>query len=325
MRLFKQSCKQSGFSLIEMVVVVGIIGLLIAGSAQMIKPYFRMAQTNLTEKKMENIALSLADFSANYGRLPCPADPGEGNMNFYGTPVNSGAARDQFATNRGCGLNARDYIGIVPFRVLGLNESQVRDNYGNLLTYAVSAAMTEYDATDLATGDVNGVCRTTPVWHDAVTAQNRNVFKARVCCPDLQPNATRHDIVITARAGGTSVFSQANNARVSGNYDLVNRPATTAQAVPGSNRLIAFVLISHGENGDGAFLAQQNMNNKRPITANANAEESENRDDDLDFVSTTRSTADGVVNGNNYFDDIVVWKTNDQLVSIHGNNSCVRP
>ena len=318
-----RSYKQSGFSLIEMVVVVGIIGLLIAGSAQMIKPYFRMAQANLTEKKMENIALALADFSANYGRLPCPADPGETVMRFYGSPVNSGTNRDQFAVNRGCGANARNYIGIVPFRVLGLNESQVRDNYGNLLTYAVSAAMTEYDTTNLATGDVNGVCRT-GVWQE--NGQNKNIFKARVCCPDRQPDATRKDIVInTARTGGASVFSQAANARTSGNYAPANTVATTAQAVPGSNRLIAFVLISHGENGDGAFLAQQNMNNKRPITANTGAEEGENSDDDLDFVSTIRSRAEGAANGDNYFDDIVVWKTNDQLVSIHGNNSCVRP
>lgn len=317
-----RSGKESGFNLIEMAIVVMIIGLLMAGSMYLLKPYLEMSQANLTTKKMENISLALASFAQNYGRLPCPADAAvslTATSPPYGFPVNSGTNGDRFAENN-CGTTTRSHIGIVPFSVLGLTEDQVRDNYGNLITYAVSAAMVEYNFRN-TTGNVNNTCRIDKKWVEA--AVNKNLFKARVCCADRQPSTTKKDILITTRknGAGAQVFTPAAT-RGSGDYGNPNTAVTAPIANPGTNRFIAFVLVSHGQNGDGAFIEQPTAGNeKHAITANAAAEESENRDDDLDFTLAPIIKTDNA----DYFDDILVWKTNDQLISAFGNDSCVRP
>jgi prepilin-type N-terminal cleavage/methylation domain-containing protein len=94
-------------------------------------------------------------------------------------------------------------------------------------------------------------------------------------------------------------------------------PSRTATTTP-VDRLVAFVLVSHGKNGDGAWM--KNTGRRQP-TASSTAQESINRNGGMNFVNTTYSTTDN----NNYFDDAVTFKTNDQLVSEYGNNNCSGP
>ena len=310
-----RSNKESGFSLVEMAIVVFIIGLLTAGAMSMLRPYLEMSQANLTRKKLENISLALSNFAQVYGRLPCPAAPSPG-AEIYGTPRKSGTDGDEVAEHD-CGTTIGSQIGIIPFRALGLDEDQARDNYGNLITYAVSPAMTndDYTLTNMNSGRVHPMCRT-KLWIDEYNV-NKNPLKARVCCPDWDTNDIK---VVDARVGGDSVLGITPRAAA----DNYNSPNSIETAVPQiRNRLIAFVLISHGRNGDAAYL-EPNAGITE-TSAPTNAEESENRNKatntDLNFVSRPIS----LENGNDYFDDIVVWKTNDQLISILGKDSCARP
>jgi hypothetical protein len=74
---------------------------------------------------------------------------------------------------------------------------------------------------------------------------------------------------------------------------------------------LAFVLVSAGENGAGAWALDQ----PRPA-ATASAAEIENSNGDERFVSIPSSQISA-----NYFDDWLVWQTKNNLVSYFGAGS----
>ena len=308
-----KSTNESGFSLVEMAIVVMIIGLLLAGAMFLLKPYLEMSQANLTRKKMENISSALASFAQTYGRLPCPSDADSSASNPpYGSPRRSGSNGLDFVKDN-CGTSMESYVGIIPFRAIGLTEDQVRDNYGNMITYAVSPAMTneEYKQDDMNSGDVHAMCRR-PQWMETSGGANKNSLKARVCCPDYHA----WDIKVTNL--GADVFSSL--PRTNSGYDHPNTPISSSITPEVTNQIIAFVLVSHGANGDAALMDPSGI---RRIMAPATAAESLNRNPktNLNFRDERISRAQN----NNYFDDIVVWKTNTQLYSMTGKDSCARP
>lgn len=87
-----------------------------------------------TEKKMERVQKALAIHSHRYYRIPCPADP---TLDPVGNAANFGTERAG-----GC-TTVTTQTGIVPFRELGLTEFDVRDQWGNYFTYAVSPSFTK--------------------------------------------------------------------------------------------------------------------------------------------------------------------------------------
>lgn len=316
----RSSSSQSGFSLVEIAMVIMIIGLLIGGSLSMIKPYMQMAQRNLTQKKMENISLALANFAQNYGRLPCPADPSLIETNpLFGSPRNSGSDGLDVAENN---CSSR-YVGIIPFRAIGLDKKQIYDSYNNLITYAVSEEMAKYNSTNRS-GNIHNMCRTA-MWQDpANLANNANLTKARLCCPVYTSNDINVYVSKTTTPAN-NIFAGSEDHKYSAANsgdpdDLIDTPAENPAA---NNRLIAFVLISHGPNGNGAFI--EHINNIHTTSVPANSPDLENINtptgSNLSFISTIQNNA----NNNSFFDDILVWKTNDQLVSAFGNDSCAHP
>lgn len=320
-----KSTNESGFSLVEMAIVVMIIGLLIAGSIALMRPYFKQAQANLTRKKLENISEALASYSAIYGRLPCPANPADTGNNF-GRPRNMGT---KMTNNDYCGTGGvGSFVGTVPFQVLGLNRDQISDSYGNLITYAVNPVMTRHDSSDdynasLSKEQIYHACRKAGIW--VVSGQNLNTNKAHVCCPNR--NDTAHPaltILMDRTDTNSSIFkSERDTSQDSDDYKNPNQESTGDPVIPNQYAIIALALVSHGENGDGAYIAETST--RRPITANANAQEMENRNDNLTFVDRPLSNVMSGANANTYFDDIIVWRTNHQLVNLFGKDSCVRP
>lgn len=114
------------------VVLVLAVGLLVGAGA--------LIATKVVQNQVTTRERSLAG-RANFGkieraliawavddvdhRLPCPADPGVG---VPGTTVGYS----------GSSCNASQMRGIVPYRTLGLSIEDVRDGYGNYITYVVS-------------------------------------------------------------------------------------------------------------------------------------------------------------------------------------------
>jgi len=192
--------RQTGFTLVEMAIVLVIAGLLMGGAIKLMQPLLTNTEQSTTETKEKNIAQTLALFAQNYGRLPCPATSTPG-IETFGYPHNSGAGGANFDT-ADCG---GQFIGILPFKVLGISEEQAKDSYGNFFTYAVNPPMTEYNR--LAPNNTTALQNACsgPVWID--TAGNlKNEKKAHVCCPEPDPGFAALS-VLDSNVGGKSLFN----------------------------------------------------------------------------------------------------------------------
>lgn len=334
---------QQGLSLLEMAVIILIISILIVSSVRLTRPYWQMAQVNSTNSKLEAIDKALAQFARQYGRLPCPSNPLAAGPEPFGTPRNSGVNGTE-VTNR-CNStvlsntdNMGAFYGIVPFRTLGLLEVDVRDGWGNYITYAVSPIAAGRDG-DSAPGtgnndQIHAYCRQRH-WldRDTTTSVNHlNLRKANLCCPYYDDNSgpQTNNITITDATGFSVLIpSQSTNlldytiptARSASVSPLTQAILTATATATGTSQFIAYVLVSHGQNGSGAFTGRAAPLQYAPASMGIN--ETENSDFDATFVLRNLSTNIASVDG--YYDDILSWKTNHQIVALFRNDSCSSP
>lgn len=165
----KQSA--AGFSLIELAIIMTIAGLMVASALSTFDAYTKRKAFNTTEERINNIQLSFGRFVAEYGRLPCPADPtlpathadaGKENCRPGGLvyPTLSpdgcnGHCRIQGARQQFGNLDSSAYPtngvpvapglehdrvlrGVVPYKTLGLALREGYDGWGTMMTYAVT-------------------------------------------------------------------------------------------------------------------------------------------------------------------------------------------
>lgn len=107
--------KISGFSLVEMAIVLAIVGLLMAGLLPAISSQIEQQHRSETRKLMDEIKDALYGFAISNGRLPCPAP--------------------QVSGFEDC--NSR--VGFLPWATLGVNQV---DGWGRLFRYSASPAFT---------------------------------------------------------------------------------------------------------------------------------------------------------------------------------------
>ena len=87
----------------------------------------------------------------------------------------------------------------------------------------------------------------------------------------------------------------------------------------GNEELFAVAIVSHGKNGTGSYLA--NGGNGR-LSGNVGADEEINLSGSRNYVV---SRPINVIPGSNYFDDIVIWRTQLSLMGELNNASCYAP
>ena len=143
----KPSYRQAGFSLLEIAIVLGILGLLFALFTGMSANLISQQKREQTRTRLANIDTALTLFVSQYKRLPCPADgrlpsdnPGAGQENPAPPPT----------TN--CGANKQQY-GVVPWRALGLSASDIEDGWGGRFTYRVGPDLVLSNAMDFSSCD----------------------------------------------------------------------------------------------------------------------------------------------------------------------------
>ena len=144
MKALSAKAFQSGFTLVELTIVLIIVALLSTGLMFGISAQRAVAENADAQRQLDNIKEALLGFAIANGRLPCPAVP----------TLATGAANAGIAATPPC-LNAAQY-GVLPWATLGLPES---DPWGNRYTYFVGSAFTAAVPVGAQTGftlDTNG-------------------------------------------------------------------------------------------------------------------------------------------------------------------------
>lgn len=152
------ACSASGFSLIEIALVLVIIALVAAAGLGTVSTVQENASRAETAKSLEEIREVLLTYATSYGRLPCPADPvaGTGEEDKVG-------GKDDAVCNR--------EVGVLPW-VLEISETdpplrlRSQDGWGRWFTYHVSADRTASPPLDWSDGKTASLvtigCSATP-------------------------------------------------------------------------------------------------------------------------------------------------------------------
>lgn len=127
--------QQSGFTLVELAVVVFLVGLMASVGLAALNAQIASASISATKKKQEIIKDALIAYLGANKRLPCPAS------------VNSDGQESRITANTPAdcthtGSVTTGYFGILPYATLGLSKSTALDGQENLFSYAVSKQWT---------------------------------------------------------------------------------------------------------------------------------------------------------------------------------------
>ena len=293
--------RQSGFSLVETAIVVVVFGLLITAAISLFKPMTEEGKDVETQERLQKVADAISSYALRYNRIPCPANPDESDVSPpFGAERGSGAAGTDPGT-----CTASEASGIVPFRTLGIPQDSVRDAWGHFITYHVSPAF----STSTPVDNIHRNCRTSQ-WVDGGT--NENPDKARFCCAGISTYAPSTDITVRDETGAILVPARESASGQYANFDN----ETTAN---GNESAVIYILVSHGKNAYGYYLGTGT--NARESASQSGGNERENADDDNVFVDSPRVA----VTEDDYFDDIVLWRTQSGVMRELGVDSCSRP
>lgn len=328
----------SGFTLIELGMVLVVIGFVIGPIFTYLTIQRDQESYRVTVERQKKIANVLSNYSQTFGYLPCPSRPvtgiGDGTSGLLGWPLTR-CDNIAFPTRR---------KGIVPYRVLGLTQEDVIDGYGNAFTYIVSQAANDIrennpDATtsvSVPSVDVHTNCSlANPNWNapwvrsesdPSIMSPTMNI-KARFCCRLVNTvSEPRQTIDVFSNAARTLRPIPTRSKWVDtteGNPSYVDTTETWDNSLS-MLRYFAYAVISHGKNGEGAYMI--NSTNTRPWKSAGDSERINGFISDgdargyqvMDLPISTRR-------GATYFDDIVLWRTQETTMSETGNNSCILP
>jgi prepilin-type N-terminal cleavage/methylation domain-containing protein len=141
--------EKSGFTLIELGLVLVILSLLASGLLSMATQNVRVAKRNELEMKMDTIEAALINYRKEHGYLPCPGDitlaDSAQNFGFPAVPPGNCDGGDGSALNPTLNATYADAdvrAGTVPVRVLGLTDEYAYDPWGGRFYYVVTASIT---------------------------------------------------------------------------------------------------------------------------------------------------------------------------------------
>jgi len=133
----------SGFSLVEMSIVLAIIALLLGGLLPTLSAQRESQHISETRKQLDEIQQALIGYAIINGRLPCPADPT--------IPTGQTGA----GVERAPPCTGNNSTGVLPWATLGVNET---DAWGNRYSYRI----TDYFADAIASATFGGSCAPSP-------------------------------------------------------------------------------------------------------------------------------------------------------------------
>jgi prepilin-type N-terminal cleavage/methylation domain-containing protein len=321
----KKIARQKGFSILELVVVLGVIALISGAGLTMATGAIKAADRVATQERLNTIKLALDSFAKTYGYLPCPANRiiVPTNTNF-GIESRTGTACTAIGGG-GMVSSGSIWIGAVPVRTLGLPDNYAGDAWGGKLTYSVSAGVAA-NPTSYSTAPTQELA----VRHGTISASNKlgnnrdlisggtasnNGGNLRVTFASTTDPIFGRTITTTDRAYISSASYKGSftpSAVTATTVDFASIPFSAADsgvriAWLTHNGGKAYAVVSHGADGRGAIPI-----NGTTIPAskacNTSATDGENCDDDSIFL-------DGFFNDGSqaslFFDDYVVYGSHE--------------
>jgi len=216
----------SGFTLLEMSIVLAIIAVCLGSGILLFNEYIKTSKIEETKTKMQEILKSIKHYVDKYERLPCPAPP-TAKISAASFGIENCSSADIIESPD---VSNKVKMGAVPISTLNLFPTLALDGYGNRITYIVRENAT-------ATAGIN---------------------------------STDIDLEVTNYAGG-SLYSD-----------------------------VVVILISHGENGYGAWNGASGVR----LAVSGTDQEQKNTDPDTAFYISAPVAR---------YDDIVYFRTKTQL------------
>jgi len=124
MRSYRAALRISGFTLVELTIVLVIVALLIGGMLLPLSAQRDLQSTRETQKQLSEIKEALIGFAITNGRFPRPAS----------------SATDGTEQSGSCAGDDKKCTGFIPWQVLGI---QSFDSWNKLIRYSVSPSFSE--------------------------------------------------------------------------------------------------------------------------------------------------------------------------------------
>lgn len=261
-----------------LLIILGAVALILGRG--IFQPSADLGRREATSVAMTKISKALVDFAALNRRLPCPA---RGDMDTGDADPSTAAAT---CTAAG---------GVVPWKALALRREDALDGWGRKISYRVFSGTTGFTQ---AEGVSMSNCNT------SLDPPLDSALGSAATCPDVgTSNCCKSSSVVTfTPAVPPNTPTQWLTAR--GNMVVVNDLGTTRNGN-------AFVLISHGATGLGAFLAEGGTRTALP---NASGNEYLNTQTGDTYWMVAQSAATVASSEAAHFDDLVTYKSLTELM-----------
>jgi len=261
---------QRGFTLVEILIVVVILGLIMAMAAVLLRSVSVTQKRSLTASRMANVEAAIVQFVMQQKRLPCPAD---------GTQSSAAGGLEMWTGP--AGVCSTQQNGVVPWGSLGISASDILDGWDRRMTYRVHSTLVAANAMDLSSCDPAG---TGPL-----------VGSPAVCnaaCTSTTP--------ATCTPPSTYLQGKGLSVKGVGGIDLMFPNGNPANTPPFTGA--AYVVISHGESGGGAYLDSGTLG----ASASTDGTEEQKNYANLNVGAYYVDDQPSEVAGATHFDDVVL-------------------
>src|SRR4051794_38419662 len=146
---------RAGFTLIEMVVVLFIMGVVISMAAVLTRGVTAAQKRSITSTRLALVDAALVQFVQQQRRLPCPAD-GTRPSTATTAPIPGDEGARTVAGGCTGFAGAYETNGVVPWRLLGLSETDITDGWDRRITYRIDPALGADSAMDMSWCDSAG-------------------------------------------------------------------------------------------------------------------------------------------------------------------------
>lgn len=178
----------SGFTLVEMAIVLMIVGLLLGGMLVPLSAQMDQRNVSDTQKTLSEIKEAIIGYAIVHGRLPCPASATTNGLESFASMPVVGNASNGYCSNF--------YNGFVPAAMLGItpvdSQGYAIDAWNNRIHYAVTAV----------TATVSGFTFTV-----FTTSNGMRTATLPVLAPNLLVCSTATGISATSCAANTALTS----------------------------------------------------------------------------------------------------------------------